>query len=189
MSLKNLVANANPPLVSFEFSPPKTDEAEVKLWEAIKRLEPLAPAFVSVHAHSGASYGAGPEVWVYRDEFSGPDPRSMALAESVRSSVAATYGRPVRIREGRIALVRPAYHGPNVAACLVEVGSLADPRDERRLRDPSAGGTIGAAIAPLTGLGEAGSAVPMAATIAGALILAAALVRLVLRPVPVVATV
>ena len=46
---------------------------------------------------------------------------------------------------------------------------------------------VGAAIAPLTGLGEAGSAVPMAGTIAGALLLAAVLVRLVLRPTPVVA--
>jgi len=41
---------------------------------------------------------------------------------------------------------------------------------------------VGAAIAPLTGLGQAGSAVPMAATIAGALVLAAVLVRVVLRP-------
>ena len=47
---------------------------------------------------------------------------------------------------------------------------------------------VGAAIAPLTGLGEAGSAVPMAATIAGALLLAAVLVRPVLRPTPAVAT-
>jgi DHA1 family bicyclomycin/chloramphenicol resistance-like MFS transporter len=46
----------------------------------------------------------------------------------------------------------------------------------------------GALIAPLTGLGEPGSAVPMAAAIAGALFLAAFLVRLVLRPAPVVAT-
>jgi DHA1 family bicyclomycin/chloramphenicol resistance-like MFS transporter len=47
---------------------------------------------------------------------------------------------------------------------------------------------VGAAVAPLTGLGEAGSPVPMAVTIAGALFIAAVLVRLVLRPVPAVAT-
>ncbi|HEY4124478.1 MAG TPA: methylenetetrahydrofolate reductase [NAD(P)H] [Rhizomicrobium sp.] len=53
MSLKDLAANGNPLKVSFEFSPPKTPEAEEQLWRAIRRLEPLNPEFVSV------TYGAG----------------------------------------------------------------------------------------------------------------------------------
>ncbi len=39
--------------VSFEFFPPRTEEMDKQLWEAIERLAPLSPKFVSV------TYGAG----------------------------------------------------------------------------------------------------------------------------------
>jgi methylenetetrahydrofolate reductase (NADPH) len=39
--------------VSFEFFPPKTEAMEAQLWQAIQRLAPLGPRFVSV------TYGAG----------------------------------------------------------------------------------------------------------------------------------
>lgn len=39
--------------VSFEFFPPRTEQAEQSLWRSIRRLEPLRPRFVSV------TYGAG----------------------------------------------------------------------------------------------------------------------------------
>jgi methylenetetrahydrofolate reductase (NADPH) len=45
--------DGGPPRVSFEFFPPKTPEMEERLWAVVKRLEPLAPRFVSV------TYGAG----------------------------------------------------------------------------------------------------------------------------------
>jgi len=43
---------AHPFAISFEFFPPNTAEMEETLWRSIKRLEPLAPQFVSV------TYGA-----------------------------------------------------------------------------------------------------------------------------------
>jgi methylenetetrahydrofolate reductase (NADPH) len=53
MNLKRLANPAGTGAVSFEFFPPKTAEMETQLWNAIRRLEPLKPHFVSV------TYGAG----------------------------------------------------------------------------------------------------------------------------------
>jgi methylenetetrahydrofolate reductase (NADPH) len=51
-SIRDLLA-AGEPLFSFEFFPPKTDDGERMLWQAVRELEPLHPGFVSV------TYGAG----------------------------------------------------------------------------------------------------------------------------------
>jgi methylenetetrahydrofolate reductase (NADPH) len=44
---------ARRPVFSVEFFPPKDEQGEAELWRAVRRLEPLDPAFVSV------TYGAG----------------------------------------------------------------------------------------------------------------------------------
>ena len=51
--LEEVVLNKREINVSFEFFPPKTDEMEVRLWDAISNLKNLKPSFVSV------TYGAG----------------------------------------------------------------------------------------------------------------------------------
>ena len=51
-SVRDLLGGGKPSF-SFEFFPPKTDEGEQILWQAIRELEPLEPTFVDV------TYGAG----------------------------------------------------------------------------------------------------------------------------------
>jgi methylenetetrahydrofolate reductase (NADPH) len=46
-------ADQEPPELSFEFFPPRTEALEQQLWTCIRRLAPLSPRFVSV------TYGAG----------------------------------------------------------------------------------------------------------------------------------
>ncbi len=46
---------ASAPQVSFEFFPPKSEAMKQRLWETIKRLEPLGPRFVSVTCGAGGS--------------------------------------------------------------------------------------------------------------------------------------
>src|SRR3954465_924781 len=55
---------------SFEFSPPKTDSAQLSLGRTIAELEPLAPSFVSVTYGAGGSTPPRPRevvTWVGRE--------------------------------------------------------------------------------------------------------------------------
>jgi methylenetetrahydrofolate reductase (NADH) len=53
MRIDELLRDAREPVLSFEFGPPRTVEAELAFWQAIEELRELEPAFVSV------TYGAG----------------------------------------------------------------------------------------------------------------------------------
>ena len=53
LSIATRQSEKSTPSVSFEFFPPKNETMTEKLWECVKRLEPMAPHFVSV------TYGAG----------------------------------------------------------------------------------------------------------------------------------
>ena len=53
MRIADAFGPGRPPVISFEFFPPKTPEAESRLFETVAQLAPLRPTFVSV------TYGAG----------------------------------------------------------------------------------------------------------------------------------
>src|SRR6059058_2526225 len=55
MRIDRLLASGNGPIVSFEFGPPRTVEAELAFWAAIEELAKLEPAFVSVTCGAGGS--------------------------------------------------------------------------------------------------------------------------------------
>jgi methylenetetrahydrofolate reductase (NADPH) len=53
MRIADAFGPGRPPVISFEFFPPRTPEAEKRLYDTVARLAPLQPTFVSV------TYGAG----------------------------------------------------------------------------------------------------------------------------------
>ena len=53
MRIADAFGPGRPPVISFEFFPPRTPEAETRLFDTVARLAPLRPTFVSV------TYGAG----------------------------------------------------------------------------------------------------------------------------------
>ena len=89
MSLRDLANDGKAIKVSFEFSPPKTPEAEEQLWRAIRRLEPLSPAFVSVTYGAGGSTREGTDATVKRivDETSRAPAAHLTCVASPRSEI------------------------------------------------------------------------------------------------------
>jgi methylenetetrahydrofolate reductase (NADPH) len=55
MRIDERLARGDGPVVSFEFGPPRSVEAELALWRAIDELAALDPAFVSVTCGAGGS--------------------------------------------------------------------------------------------------------------------------------------
>jgi len=53
MKLSEILSSADKPLISCEFFPPKTDKGEENLWNCLKELRSISPAYISV------TYGAG----------------------------------------------------------------------------------------------------------------------------------
>jgi methylenetetrahydrofolate reductase (NADPH) len=53
MRISDAFGPGRPPVISFEFFPPRTPEAEARLYDTVATLAPLRPTFVSV------TYGAG----------------------------------------------------------------------------------------------------------------------------------
>ncbi len=53
MKLSEILKNADKPLISCEFFPPKTDKGEENLWRCLDELRSIDPAYISV------TYGAG----------------------------------------------------------------------------------------------------------------------------------
>ncbi|UUP16168.1 methylenetetrahydrofolate reductase [NAD(P)H] [Nitratireductor thuwali] len=94
--------------VSFEFFPPKTDEMERKLWETVKRLEPLAPAFVSVTYGAGGSTRERTARTIKRilDETSLTPAAHLTCVDADREAVDAVIGEFARMGVSRFVALR-----------------------------------------------------------------------------------
>ncbi|MCB9763027.1 MAG: N-acetylmuramoyl-L-alanine amidase [Alphaproteobacteria bacterium] len=106
-----------------------------------------ARAFVSLHADSGRSDHAGPEVRVFAEDGRSPSPDSLALAHRISRELGAATGGSVPVYSGPMAVLHPDWHDPGTAACLVEVGSMAHPYGAAALARPGATELLGDAIA------------------------------------------
>ena len=107
-----------------------------------------AEAFVSIHFNAAPADGPpaqGTETWIG----TGHNSASRALADLVQREVLGITGyRDRGVKVGNVSgVIKPGNHDPQTASCLVEISFLdRQPDEERRLRDPSYIGSLGAAI-------------------------------------------
>ena len=106
-----------------------------------------AAAFVSLHLDGP------PQAWVHTEA----SPRSLALGQSLQAAL----GSPGPAGRAPLAVLSPAHHAPQTAACLLELGDLGDPAVEERLGRPGAIEALAARLATaLGGLGRRGQGLP-----------------------------
>jgi N-acetylmuramoyl-L-alanine amidase len=103
-----------------------------------------AESFLSLHVNESTDPRAqGAEIWMHSDAPADCE----LLAERLRDAILAA-GQNVRgIYRGPLAVLDPARHPEDAAACLVELGYATHPLDSRRLGDPEHRDSIASGIA------------------------------------------
>jgi hypothetical protein len=102
-----------------------------------------ARVFLSLHANEGCGGERGSEAFVH--------PRgggaSRSLAGELQRSLSRLGGPANLPRSAELAVLTPSHHGPNTAACLLEIDYLSHPDVERKLSRPDELDRLGGAIA------------------------------------------
>ena len=110
---------------------------DAPLRERIERARAAdTAAFVSIQSHAPHTAQGAPEVWIFGDGGNASGRSSEQLGRRITAELATLDGRPVALRTGDVALLRPEIHGKGAAACVVETGPSGpaggrDPRTDR----------------------------------------------------------
>lgn len=132
----------------------RESDREVPLRDRVAMASELgARVFVSLHA-DGARGRPGPSVFVHRDASS----RSRDLARAAFGGVASVRGMGAGVVRGLGPELAPSSFPSRTAACLVDLGCLADASDDALLADPNhqarLGWALGRAVADWLDAGE-----------------------------------
>lgn len=92
-----------------------------------------ADAFVSLHFNRATDRSVqGTEAWIHHRAGA----TSEAFGRRLQAAVAGVTGNPpTPVQRGDLAVLKPDWHAPKTAACLLEVSYVTDPREQARLGD------------------------------------------------------